>query len=145
MTKMALFRKSPTETLSYRAGLLDSIYSTNGIQIAIGRDHLNRLVRFGAIQLKWNQRGLVQIGAETFEWDHNARPIKMNGQIVFYDEKNRIRQIGNGKYIIYTNQNEKNRVTHYVNGNTIQEYFYDLNGALFAILQRKDQIQSYIT
>ena len=83
MTKMALFESLPPRPFRFCAGLLDSIYSTNGIQIAIGRDHLNRLVRFGAIQLKWNQRGLVQIGAETFEWDHNARPIKMNGQIVF--------------------------------------------------------------
>ena len=128
--------RSPTETMSYRARLLDSIYSTNGIQVTIGRDHFNRLIRFGAIQLKWSEKGLVQIGAETLEWDHRANPIKLNSQSLLYDHCGRLRQIGQSQHIIYANQNFPNRITHHVSGHDMTEYFYDLNGALFAIMRR---------
>lgn len=128
--------RSPTETLSYRARLLDSIYSTNGIQVTIGRDHFNRLIRFGAMQLKWSEKGLVQIGAETLEWDHRANPIKVNSQSLLYDHHGRLRQVGSMQHIIYGNQNFPNRVTHHILNHQMNEYFYDLNGALFAISRR---------
>jgi len=129
--------RSPTETMSYRSGMLDSIYSTNGIQVAIGRDHLNRLVRFGQIQLKWGPLGLIQIGAETMEWDHVAKPVKLNGQSLLYDQRGRLRQMGAREQLVYANQNFPFRVTHhFTNQYKLSEYFYDLNGALFAISRR---------
>ena len=128
--------RSPTETFSYRNGLLDSIYSTSGIQIKIGRDHLNRLVRFGAVQLKWAASGLVKIGSNNFEWDHLGNPIKYNSHEILYDHLGRIRQIGPQSHVLYGNAVEADRVTHHIVNHVVFELFYDLSGGLFAIIKR---------
>ena len=121
------------ERMSYEGNKLRKITLDGNKDFIIGRDHVDRIIKFGAIRLKYDQNGLISIGDDIqLTWDLNDQLTSYNGQVVHYDHQNRIVQFGDIK-IAYANVQFPNRPTHFISRMRIQHLYYDLSGALYSI------------
>ena len=121
------------ERMSYEGNKLRKITLDGNKDFIIGRDHVDRIIKFGAIRLKYDQNGLISIGDDIqLTWDLNDQLTSYNGQVVHYDHKNRIVQLGDIK-IAYANVQFPNRPTHFISRMRVQHLYYDLSGALYSI------------